>query len=152
MKKLRLIDINKDNWLDVIFLTTNNNRMPTLCEEYVTSNAFSLVQAQFESWWVTKAIEYEGKLIGFAMYGFNEETKYYELCRMMVDKEYQGEGYGKQAVKLVLDEMKTYEGCKEVYLSTDPHNNVSKHVYEQIGFKSTGKIIEDEEQYCLSFG
>lgn len=71
---MNLIDITKENWLKVLFLTTNINNMPTLCEEFVASNALSLVQAKFENGWITKAIEVNGELIGFTMYGYNEEN------------------------------------------------------------------------------
>ena len=52
---MRLIDITKENWEDVIFLSTNETitvkgsgepyeakGMPSLCEEFVASNALSI--------------------------------------------------------------------------------------------------------------
>jgi len=157
---MKLVDITKENWKKVIFLTTNKkvtiqgNRepydagsMPTLCEDFVASNAFSIVQSVYENRWITKAIEHEDQLIGFAMYGYNEEEGFYELCRIMIDREYQGKGYGTQAIKLVLEEMRTIDECKEVYLSTDPENIVGKHVYEKIGFAAENKMLDDEELY-----
>lgn len=73
---MKLIEIDKSNWLNVVFLTTNKENMPTLCEEFVASNALSIVQAQFEKTWITKAIEMDGQLIGFTMYGFSEEQNF----------------------------------------------------------------------------
>lgn len=161
---VKLIDITKDNWIEVIFLTTNQkvtiqgNRdpydagnMPTLCENFVASNALSIVQSVYENGWITKAIEHEGKLIGFTMYGYCEENDFYELCRIMIDRKYQGNGYGTQAIKLVLEEMKAIEDCMEVYLSTDPENVVGKYVYAKIGFVSENRMIGDEELYKYVF-
>ena len=125
--------------------------MPTLCEEYVASNALSMVQAQFEQGWITKAIENEGKIIGFAMYGFCEKHHFFELCRVMIDRKYQDQGFGTQAVKLILDEMKLLEGCKEVYLSTDSGNFIGKHIYEKIGFRAENRKIDGEELYKFVF-
>jgi diamine N-acetyltransferase len=147
---MKLIDITKDNWLDVLFLTTNSDDMPTLCEEFVASNALSMVQAQFERTWTTKAIEHEGQLVGFTMYGYNEDLHVYEICRIMIDRKYQGKGLGTQAVQLVLDEMKAIEDCKEIYVSTDPGNTRSKHIYEKLGFVNTGRMVEGEELYRLA--
>ena len=61
---MKLVDITKENWIKVIFLTTNQkvtiqgNRdpydvsdMPTLCEEFVASNALSIVQSVYENGW-----------------------------------------------------------------------------------------------------
>ena len=161
---LRLVDITSDNWLDVLFLTSNETitvkgsgepyeakGMPSLCEEYVASNALSIVQSVYEDGWIIKAIENDGKLIGFTMYGFNEEEEFYELCRILIDTHYQNKGYGTEAIKLVLEEMKKIPDCKEVYLSTEPENVRGKHVYEKLGFKSENEIIDGEELFKLVF-
>ena len=161
---MQLIDITKDNWEDVIFLSTNETvtvtgsgepyeakRMPSLCEEFVASNALSIVQSVFEDGWIIKAIEHEGELIGFTMFGWEEEEEFYELCRIMIDKPYQNKGYGTQAIKLILGEMKARFGCKEVYLSTDPENVRGKHVYEKVGFRSEHEMVDDEELFKYVF-
>ena len=161
---MKLIDITPDNWLDVIFLSTNETitvkgsgepyeaeGMPSLCEEYVASNALSIVQSVYENGWIIKAIEHEGKLIGFTMYGYNEEEEFFELCRIMIDRRYQNKGCGTEAIKLVLEEMKRLDGCKEVYLSTDPENARGKHVYEKVGFRSEHRLVDGEELYKLVF-
>ena len=159
---MNLVDITSDNWEDVIFLTTNETitvkgrgepykekGMPSLCEEFVASNALSIVQSVYEKGWIAKAIEHEEKLIGFTMFGWSEEEAFYELCRIMIDYHYQNKGYGTQAIKMILDEMKSRFGCKEVYLSTDPENTIGKHVYEKVGFRSENKMIEDEELFKI---
>ena len=159
---MKLVDITSDNWKDVIFLSTNETitvtrngesyeakGMPSLCEKFVASNALSIVQSVYENGWVIKAIEHEGELIGFTMFGWSEEEEFYELCRIMIDYHYQNKGYGTQAIKMILDEMKSRFGCKEVYLSTDPENIVGKHVYEKVGFRSENKMIDDEELFKI---
>ena len=159
---MKLVDITSDNWKDVIFLSTNETitvtrsgesyeakGMPSLCEEFVASNALSIVQSVYENGWVIKAIEHEGELIGFTMFGWSEEEEFYELCRIMIDYHYQNKGYGTQAIKMILDEMKSRFGCKEVYLSTDPENKVGKHVYEKVGFRPENKMIDDEELFKI---
>lgn len=144
-----LVDITKDNWEKVIFLTTNTENSHTICEEFVASNAYSILQSFYEDEWIIKAIEHEGELIGFAMYGYCEERNFYELCRFMIDRKYQGQGYGTQALSLIVEEMKNKYNCNEIYLSTEPENARAKHVYEKFGFVSTGEIWYDEELYVL---
>ena len=159
---MKLVDITKENWEDVIFLSTNEvimvkgsgdpyeaKGMPSLCEEFVASNALSIVQSVYENGWIIKAIEHEDKLIGFTMFGWNEEEAFYELCRIMIEREFQNKGYGTQAIRIVLDEMKARFGCKEVYLSTDPKNERGKHVYEKVGFRSEHKMLDDEELFKI---
>ena len=160
---MRLIDITKENWEDVIFLSTNETitvkgsgdpyeakGMPSLCEEFVASNALSIVQSVYEDGWIIKAIEHDGELIGFTMFGWNEEEEFYELCRIMINRTMQNKGYGTQAILLILEEMKSRFGCKEVYLSTDPENVRGKHVYEKVGFRSEHKMLDDEELFKIT--
>lgn len=159
---MKLVDITKENWLDVLFLSTNESitvkgsgepyeakGMPSLCEEYVASNALSIVQSVYENGWIIKAIEHEGELIGFTMFGLDEEEEFYELRRIMIDRKMQNKGYGTQAIQLILDEMKARFGCKEVYLSTEPENVRGKHVYEKVGFRSEHKMLDDEELFKI---
>ena len=159
---MQFVDVTKENWEDVVFLSTNETitvkgsgepyeakGMPSLCEEFVASNALSIVQSVFEDGWVIKAIEHEGELIGFTMFGFCEEEGFYELCRIMIDKRYQNKGYGTQAIRMILDEMRSRFGCREVYLSTDPENAVGRHVYEKIGFRSEHRMLDDEELFKI---
>ncbi|WP_245863965.1 GNAT family N-acetyltransferase [Paenibacillus donghaensis] len=83
------------------------------------------------------------------MYGLPEDSESYELCRFMIDRKFQGKGYGKQALSLIIEEMKNRFGCKEIHLSTGPENTRGKHIYENLGFVSTGEIEDDEEIYVL---
>ncbi len=125
--------------------------MPSLCEEFVASNALSIVQSVYENGWIIKVIEHEDKLIGFTMFGWNEEEEFYELCRIMIDRKFQNKGYGTQAIRMVLDEIKSRFGCKEVYLSTDPENARGRYVYEKAGFRSEHKMLDDEELFKIVF-
>lgn len=150
METIRLIPIDQSNWIDIIFLTTNANGRATITEKFVASNALSLVQAQFEEGWVTKAIEVDGKIVGFTMYGFVPKYDFHEICRIMIDHRYQGHGYGPKALRLIIDEMVKKYGCQEIYLSTEPDNERGKKMYERLGFVNTGRILEQEELFCLT--
>ncbi len=146
---MKLIDITGENWEKVVMLTTNTDNSHTLGEEFVASNAYSIIQSVYEPGWTIKAIEHDGLLIGFTMYGLYEEKNSYEICRFMIDRKFQGEGYGKQALALIVEEMKKQFSCDKIYLSIEPSNLKGKHVYEKFGFVSTGEFLEDEEVYCL---
>ena len=159
---MQFVDITKENWLDVLFLTTNETvtvkgsgepyeakGMPSLCEEHVASNALSIVESVYEDGWVIKAIEHEGELIGFTMFGWSEEEEFYEICRLMIDRRFQNKGFGTQALRLILEEMKSRFGCREVYLSTGPENARGRHVYEKAGFRSEHRMLDDEELFKI---
>lgn len=150
---MKLIDITKENYVQVALLTTNEDLIPTVLEKYVTSNAFSMAQTKYSDKWITKAVENDGNIIGFAMYGPTDldGDTVFQLCRFMIDVRFQGKGYGKQALSLVLDEMKQLDGCKEVYLSIEPENKRARHIYENAGFVCLDREISGELLFKLKF-
>lgn len=147
---MKLVEINKDNWLRTVLLTTNVDGKATVVEKFVASNALSIVQSIYETGWIVKGIEVDGKVIGFTMYGLDEDTKNYWICRLMIDYTTQGKGYGKEAVQLVIDELKQVEDCEMIYLSTEPDNEVAIKLYESFGFQKTGNINDGEAEFVLT--
>lgn len=146
---ISLRDITQENWLECIFLTTNKSGNPTVCEEFVASNALSIAQSKIQNGWITKAIYNDEQMVGFAMYGFCEEENFYEICRIMIDNKHQGKGYGTIALKKIIDELSSVDECKEIFLSFDPENNIGKYLYEKLNFKDTDRKIDDELLYVL---
>lgn len=146
---MELVDITKENWLTTVFLTTNQNGHATITETFVASNALSIVQSMFETGWIIKGIQVDDKLVGFTMYGYSEDNLQYEICRFMIDAVYQGRGYGKAAIPLIMDELKKMDDCNSIYLSTEPENDKARKLYESFGFQETGNIVEGEMEYCL---
>lgn len=144
-----LKEIDESNWEKCIFLTTNKEGKHFICEEFVASNALSLAQSKSEKGWITKAIYVEDTMVGFTMYGYCYKENFYELCRLMIDHKYQGKGYGRAAILKIIEEMKKLKDCHEICLSFDPENQIGKKLYESIGFKDTGKIIDGELLYSL---
>lgn len=148
---MKLINITRENWLEIVILTTNQDGKATISEEFVASNAVSIVQSVFEEGWIIKGIQVDDALVGFTMYGFPTEHNHYDICRFMIDRNYQGKGYGGQALQLIINELKTNDDCQNIYLSTEPDNERAIKLYESFGFQQTGKVIEGEMEYCLSF-
>lgn len=70
----------------------------------------------------------------------------YSIWRLMIDKKYQRKGYGRQAIDLALDFIKTWPNgqAKYCYLSYDPGNQIAKRLYESMGFRETGDKDGDE--------
>lgn len=148
MDNIKLIDITSDNWVKICCLHPGKEGA-----EFVASNAFSIAQSVYEKGWVIKGIAKGDLLIGFTMFGYSEEMNAYELCRFMIAQGYQGMGYGKAALKVIVDFMFSSFDCKEIYLSTAPNNSRGKYIYEKAGFVSTGETCGEEDDveeiYCL---
>jgi putative membrane protein len=67
------------------------------------------------------------------------------LARLLVDQRYQGRGFGREAMRLVLAEARALPGCRRVKLSHMPSNERVGRYYEAFGFRHTGTVDEDGE-------
>lgn len=152
--KLMLKDVTDKNFFDVINLKSLEEQVKKfqIFERWVGSNAFFIALASVNGW--TNRAIYDGDtLIGFATYGFDKENDRFEMVSLMLGYQFQGRGYGKKAISLVLNEMIERLGCDEIYLSVIPENEAAIRVYEAVGFKPTGEIFKafhDEHIYCLN--
>ena len=96
------------------------------------------------------------KPVGFVMIGYNgyedgdpEFMKNtYFIWRMMIDKKYQGNGYGRQAFQLALDFVRTFPcGPSDLcWLSYEPENEVAKKLYASFGFTEVPEAYEEGEE------
>lgn len=145
MGSLKLIDITKSNWEDFCSMYPGDEGA-----NFVSSNSYSIAQAHFEGFWITKGITYENKPVGFAMYGFDQENRRYELCRLMINSTDQGNGYGKQVIPMILSDMIERFKCKQIFLSTGAKNKKAIKLYKSFNFLETGEILENEIVFCLS--
>lgn len=85
---------------------------------------------------------YDGDtLVGFAMYGYfpSPFPGRLWLDRLLIDKRYQGKGYGRQAVLALLDRLHAEYSDSMVYLSVYENNTRAIRLYEQIGFCFNGE-------------
>ena len=73
----------------------------------------------------------------------------YEIyfARLLVDQRYQGRGHGRQAIRMVLEHARARPGCVAMTISHMPANGAVGRLYEEFGFRYTGKTDEDGEVY-----
>lgn len=86
---------------------------------------------------------YDGDLlIGFAMYGCfsdSQPARGVWLDRILIDRKYQGKGYGKAATLALLKRLYQEYGAEQVYLSVYESNEAAVALYQQLGFQFNGK-------------
>lgn len=140
---MHLAPITKDNWIDAISLRVREDQ-----ESFVASNAVSLAQLNFIDGFLAQGIYHETEMVGFTLYGLDEEDNEYWIYRMMIDHNHQGNGYGKQAVQLVIDDIRSRKERmhETISLSYEPENQVAKQLYEKMGFKEVDGLVIDGEQ------
>lgn len=97
------------------------------------------------------AIEAEGKYIGFcSLMHLQDRFGNLELGIMIGDREYWGQGYGKEVTKLLLDFGFHYLGGRRIALTTHAKNERAIGCYGACGFVEEGrlrKVIWIEGEY-----
>ena len=144
MAIITLVDITRENWREICALDPGEEGL-----RFTGSNSFNMLWGVYEPQWIVKGIAADGVFVGCARYGPSRELPGIELIHFMIDKRFQGRGYGKAAVRAVAEEMFRSFGVEEIYLSVDPHNSRARHVYEDAGFFATGAKDLHEDVFCL---
>lgn len=77
---------------------------------------------------------------------FTKDT--YFIWRFMIDKRYQGNGYGRQAFQLALDFVRTFPcGPSDIcWLSYEPENEAAKKLYALLGFVEAPEGYKEGEE------
>ncbi len=154
---VELREISEDNFVECIKLDLTKEQW-----RYVASNAYSLSEAY--------ALKNDGKytpipyaiyngdeIVGFIMAVYQpideddleDDKNVFYLSRMMIDKRFQGNGYGKEAMIKMIEIMKTFQNgsAEAVVLSCSKENVVAYELYKSLGFVDTGECDEDGDSY-----
>ena len=165
---LHLEKISWENYCKVLKLRVSKEQ-----ENYVASNKASLIHAFLEMSNGTPVYAFavmNGKtVVGFMQLMYSndwsgyeredwlnsEEHKqyeghyYYYIWRFMIDKKYQGQGFGRESFKQTLDFIKTFPCGKAEYilLSYEPSNELGRKLYGSFGFKEVFKdYLHDDDE------
>ena len=152
---IRLEEINGKNVWDILRLKVGESQ-----KNFVASNDVSIIEAYIAVTHHGKAFPfgiYDGDTpVGFCMIGFGADDDWedapavakdnYNVWRFMIDERYQGKGYGRAAMKLIMDYIGS-EPCgpaEYCWLSYEPENERAKALYASFGFRETGAFDGDE--------
>jgi diamine N-acetyltransferase len=78
------------------------------------------------------------------MLSIDEVEPEYYLWRYMIDERYQGRGFGRAALALVVDHVRTLPGATELLVSWVPEPGGPEPFYRGLGFEPTGEVDGDE--------
>ena len=113
-------------------------------DKMVAPNAVSIAEAHFcdKAWF--RAIYADETPVGFVMLYIDPEKDLYYLWRLMIGGEYQGRGFGQQAMAQVIDHVRTHPNAKELKTSYVPIEGGAKEFYLGLGFEPTGEMDGEE--------
>ena len=157
MPMVTLREISVDNFEECLSLSVAEDQ-----KKHIASNAYSLAEAYALSREgldvpLPYAIYAHGQMVGFVLTIFqppdeqdpeDDETVFY-LARMMIDRRYQGRGYGRQAMLQLLEIMKAFQDgrAEAVVLSCSPDNIAARKFYTSLGFVDSGELDGDGDIY-----
>jgi diamine N-acetyltransferase len=149
--------ITADNFEECIGLTLTERQ-----REFIASNAYSLCEAYALTNHdlhtpMPYAIYHEDRMVGFVMAVYqpkdendpeDDEDVYY-LARIMIDKTYQGRGYGKAALQRMIDLIKTFPhgAATCIVLSSNPQNQPAYSLFKSFGFREMGIVDSGGDNY-----
>ncbi len=145
MIELRAID--RHNFSSIINLNVAESQ-----RTFVASNAYSLAEAKAKPECIPLAAYADGAPVGFVMYCIDDDDKEYWIYRLMIDEKHQGKGYGRLIMNNVLSEIKADKNHDKVYISFEPENETAKRLYESLGFRPDGRVIDGEVVYVMNYG
>jgi diamine N-acetyltransferase len=105
----------------------------------------SIAQAYFSKKAWFRAIYANDTPVGFVMLYIDQDKPEYDVWRFMIDKAHQGKGYGREAMRPVIEHVRGLPGAKELYLSYMPGEGNPAPFYRKLGFKETGEWDDDEK-------
>jgi diamine N-acetyltransferase len=145
---LQLEKINHENLDKVLALEVSAEQ-----KSFVADNARSIIEAYITTSANGHAFPFavidDVTPVGFVMIGFAADDEWtdapeiakdnYSIWRLMIDKKYQGKGYGKGAMRLALEFVRSFPCGKAQYcwVSYLPENTVAEKLYRSFGFEKT---------------
>ena len=136
---VKLVEITMKNFEECLSLTVNDWQL-----NFVAPNSYSLSEAYADKVSIPLAIYADEKMVGFIMYDYDADKQTGYITRLMVDKRYQKNGYGREAMEIVIGRFKATPGCKYIQTSYWPDNASAGRLYESLGFVMTGEISNGE--------
>jgi len=139
-EKIMLREITRDTVRAICDLKVSKEQ-----EKFVAANSVSIAEAYFsnEAWF--RAIYADETPVGFVMLYEAPEKGPYGIWRFMIDQRYQGIGYGRKAMGLVVQHVTDKSNVKELLTSCHEGKGSPKGFYEKTGFKDTGRKTSNGE-------
>lgn len=138
--KIFLREVDEQNFRQCIRLKVAAGQ-----ENFVATNIYSIAESKIYSYLIPLAVYDDEVLVGFAMYGRDPENNAYRIVRLMIDAQFQGNGYGKAATIVLIERIKQLPECREIFLSFISANSNAEKLYQSVGFERTGETDADDE-------
>lgn len=144
MTDVQLVPITKSNWKAVTELNLSSSQ-----ESYLPPNLYSIAEAQFYPDAQSKGIVVDDVLVGYVLFGIDDETNEWKIFRFMIDALYQGKGYGRLALNCIIKSIRSDNPVRPIKIAYQEDNKVAKHLYTKFGFVEE-KVVDGVVTAVLS--
>jgi diamine N-acetyltransferase len=144
---VELREVDRDNVREICALQVAPDQRP-----FVAPNAVSLAEAIFAPLAWFRATYADDVAVGFAMLSLDVEKAEYFLWRLMIDAAHQGRGYGREAMALIVDHVRSLPSARELLVSWVPGEAGPEPFYRGLGFVPTGEVDGSEIAARLELG
>ncbi|GIO40084.1 N-acetyltransferase [Paenibacillus antibioticophila] len=88
-------------------------------------------------------------MITYGITGYEEPSlakDNYCILRLMIDKQHQHKGYGREAMGKILEFIRTFPagGARYCWIPYKRDNTAAKRLYESFGFRDNGEVFNNE--------
>jgi len=154
MKVLSIQEVTRENWRTSLCLSVFPEQQKFIAD-YVPIAAIALAKAYIRPGglvWVPYAFYANGEMVGFTELAYEPGSlDNYWIFHFFIDCHYQGRGYGKEAISLLLQFIRDHHPqCQALQLTVHPENDHARHLYTSAGFRPTGEVFSDEPVYRLA--
>ena len=116
---------------------------------YVAPAAYTLAEGQHEAGAWVRAIYNGDEVVGLLALVADTDAASYWLARLMIGAQHQHRGFGRAAIALLVDHVRSLPGATELGTSCVPGPASPKSFYLGLGFEPTGEVSHGEEVLTL---
>jgi diamine N-acetyltransferase len=153
MPEITMREVTRKNWQAALRLAVHPAQQRFIAD-YVPIAAIALAKAYIRPGgltWIPYAFYTDATMVGFAELAYESgSVENYWLFHFFIDSHYQGQGYGKQSLQILIDFIKKHcAECRAIHITVHPENERAIRLYTTAGFQPTGEERWGEPVYKL---
>jgi diamine N-acetyltransferase len=129
---IELKPITRENWQEAAGLEVAPDQ-----QDFIEANIWSIAESRFYEQLTAMAIYDRRTMVGFLMWGYSPDDGRPWLYRFMIDRRYQGKGYGTAALQVLIRQLHA-AGLPELNVGYHRDNLVAERLYLRAGFQKRG--------------
>lgn len=134
---IKLVPLSRNNWERAIALQLADDQ-----KAYMPDNLFSIAQSKFEPTAELLGVYHGTIMVGFIMVCTYSGVPW--ITRIMIDKDHQGKGLGREAFAAITQRLLKKPGVTEIRTTVSAKNAPAEYLFHSMGFVRTGDLDDKE--------